>query len=215
MKNIAIFAEGGGNSFHQERELRRGFDVFLQSQKETARAKRIRWRLALSGGRRQTYDAFLNEIRQVDKETLVVLLVDSEGAIPGEIDNKDQNAVNRRNHLTERDGWDLKSVSPHQIHLMVQCMEAWIVSDPEALAAFYGKNFHQNKLPVRINLEEEPKDAIYDKLAQATRDTQKGEYGKIKHASKLLALIDSAKVAAKCPRFKTFTTWLTAQIEAC
>jgi hypothetical protein len=37
---------------------------------------------------------------------------------------------------------------------------------------------------------------------------------KITHASKLLALISPVKVADRCPRFKTFTEWLTAEIEA-
>ena len=91
-------------------------------------------------------------------------------------------------------------------------MEAWIVADPEALAEFYGKKFHASKLPVRQNLEEEPKESINDNLAKATKDTSKGAYAKIRHASKLLGLIDTNKVAVRCPRFATFTTWLERRI---
>lgn len=101
-----------------------------------------------------------------------------------------------------------------RIHLMVQCMEAWIVADPEALASFYGQYFKANALPVRQNLEEEPKQDLYDKLDKATSDRRlnKGGYGKIRHASELLKRVEPAKVAVRCPRFVTFTRSLDAMI---
>jgi predicted metal-dependent HD superfamily phosphohydrolase len=92
-------------------------------------------------------------------------------------------------------------------------MEAWIVADVDALVKYYGQGFARNVLPVRQNLEDEPKLDLYDKLARATRNTQKGEYGKIKHASQILQRIDATKVVARCPRFATFTRWLTEAIE--
>ena len=93
-------------------------------------------------------------------------------------------------------------------------METWIVSDPEAVANFYGKGFLSRSLPNRTNLEEETKPDIFKKLKTATARTQKGEYAKIKHASKLLKLIAPINVAKRCSRFGTFTTWLSQQIEA-
>jgi hypothetical protein len=92
-------------------------------------------------------------------------------------------------------------------------MEAWIVSDPGALASYYQQGFQANSLPARLNLEDEAKTSVYDKLQKATKNTSKGEYAKIKHASKLLGLIDPKKVGARCPRFATFTSWLDEQIQ--
>ena len=46
-------------------------------------------------------------------------------------------------------------------------MEAWVVADAKALAAYYGQGFAGNVLPKRPNLEDEPKLDIYDKLARA------------------------------------------------
>lgn len=92
-------------------------------------------------------------------------------------------------------------------------MEAWIVADPEALEDFYKKEFKKNKLPQRLNLEEEPKDDIYTKLDAATAGCLKGRYAKIKHASQLLQKINPEKVAKRCPRFAIFRDWLSEKID--
>jgi hypothetical protein len=224
VNEIAIYVEGGGDTAQQKAELRNGFDELLSAQKQAARAKRIRWKLVPSGGREAAYKDFVNAVVQTDDQTLCVLLVDSEEPIPAELpksrvesrESKKQRQHNdslaRRSHLVNRDNWDFGDGPPEHIHLMVRCMEAWIVSDPEALSSHYGQGFQANSLPTRVNLEDEDKVSLYAKLRKATRNTRKGEYAKIKHASKILELIDSKKVAVRCPRFATFTAWLDEQI---
>ena len=228
MKEIAIYIEGGGNTAQERAELRNGFDQLLDAQKQSARKKQLRWKLVPSGGRDAAYKDFTNATGQADDETLCILLVDSETGLSAELPisaNETPEAMKcrrladaqvRRDHVVNRDHWDLKNVPPERIHLMVRCMEAWIVADREGLAKYYlvkGVGFYVNALPARDNLEDEPKKSLYDKLQKATRDATKGEYAKIKHASKLLGLIDPKKVAARCPRFATFTSWLDEQIQ--
>jgi hypothetical protein len=214
VNQIAIYVEGGGNTAQQKGELRTGLDALLNAQKRAARKKRLGWKLAPSGGRDQAYRDFRNEIDNADAGSLIILLVDSEEAVAPETGDEETDAAARVQHLVRRDGWVFSGAEPSRVHFMVQCMEAWIVADPEALAGYYERDFHAEKLPVRVNLEDESKRAIHDKLKKATKDTTKGAYAKIEHASKLLALISPVKVAARCPRFKTFTDWLTQQIEA-
>ncbi len=201
MNAIAIYVEGGGDgpgSNHNKRELRQGFDILLQAQKQAAQARKLGWQLMACGGRNQTFKAFHGDLQLADAGTLHVLLVDSEDPVAPEANSKDPtkdaeaNARARVQHLTKRDSWDLSGVAPKHVHLMVQCMKAWIVADPEALADFYGKNFHHRSLPNRQNLEDESKPDVLDKLKKATCKTQKGEYAKIKHASKLLERIRAA-----------------------
>jgi len=226
MIEIAVYVEGGGDRVALQEELRRGFDVLFVKERSKAREKRGSLRFICCGGRDEAYKAFKNALA-VNGERVNALLVDSESAIApvpkneaGEID-KAQDALLRVAHLRQKegvgargqgDGWELPDGLAERVHLMVQCMEAWIVSDPDALEAFYKKGFKRNSLPKRLDLEQEPKADLYDKLKTATEKTQKGEYGKIKHASKLLALIDPDEIAKHCPRFTIFRAWLLESI---
>jgi hypothetical protein len=210
---IALYVEGGGDTAQQKAELRQGFDGLLESVKSKARAKRLGWKLACAGDRRAAYEAFTNAVR-TNPDAINVLLVDSEDPVAPETGDPARDAAVRVTHLRQRDGWDLSATCPERVHLMVRCMEAWIVADPDALAVYYGHGFAPNILPARPNLEDEPKPDVYDKLARATRNTKKGEYGKIKHASQLLQLLDPAKVVHRCPRFVSLTRALEQIIEA-
>src|SRR5260370_34599352 len=107
----------------------------LGPEKTAAREKQLRWRMIPCGGRQHTFDAFDHAFQQADDEILLILLVDSEDPIALETGDAVADATTRVRHLTKRDKWDLTGAAPDQVHLMVQCMEAWIASDPEALAA--------------------------------------------------------------------------------
>jgi len=210
---IAIYVEGGGDTPEQKAALRRGLDGLLNNVKSKAREKHLGWKLVCAGGRQATYEAFINAL-YTNPGTINVLLIDSETPIAIVTDDIDQDAEVRVAHLTQRDQWDLSEAHPQRVHLMVQCMETWIVADVDALRRFYGQGFAPNSLPRRVNLEEEPKVDVYDKLMRATRTTQKGEYGKIRHASQLLQSIDPTQVATRCPWFAILMRWLEETIVA-
>ena len=85
---------------------------------------------------------------------------------------------------------------------MAQSMETWIVADPEALAAYYGRDFNVAKLPRRANLEDEPKEQVLKALNEATRRTRMGAYHKIKHGGAVLRQLNPARVQARCQHCK-------------
>ena len=226
MIEIAVYVEGGGNTAGQKAELRRGFDALFAKQKSEAGNNRMSLTFICCGGRQEAYEAFKNAQR-VNPQRINALLVDSETSIAlapkdadGEFDNA-QDSLIRIAHLRNKegvdargqgDGWDLPSPMAPRIHLMVQCMEAWIVADPDMVEEFFKQRFKKNILPKRDNLEQEQKADIYEKLKNATKDTQKGEYGKIKHASKLLEMVRPEEISGKCPRFEIFQNWLIESI---
>lgn len=203
--------EGGGDTAAQKAELRQGFDGLLDRLKSSARDKRLGWRVVPCGARQAAYDAFINAV-EANPERSNVLLVDSETLVAPCIGHGGEDAPVRVAHLGQSDGWDLSTVNPQAVHLMAQCMEAWVVADPASLSSFYGQRFLSNALPVRANLEEEPKQDVYHKLERATTATQKGAYRKIAHAGRLLQKIDSQMIEQRCPRFAEFTRWLNGTI---
>jgi hypothetical protein len=136
----------------------------------------------------------------------VVLLVDAEGpvAMP--------TPAGRVDHLAKRDRWDFTGVTVEHVHLMTQCMEAWVVADAHVLSEYYGQGFNTKALPKRKVLDDEPKASVCAALEAATKNTKKGSYAKIKHASELLQRLRPTVIAARCTSFQQFTQWLDTAI---
>ncbi len=192
MSSIAIYMEGGGRGKNSKGDLRKGMEGFLAEIKNAWRAQKWHWRLVACGSRDEAYKGFQN-----GNADIVVLLVDAEDPV----------SLTPTDHLTTRDGWNLNGVNDDHVHLMVQTMEAWIVADPNAVSAYYGQGFKRHILPHHQNLEGESKKNIERVLDDATKNTQKGKYHKIKHARHLLQRIDPIIVRKRCPHcdrlFKT------------
>lgn len=203
MNSVAIYMEGGGNGVATKDSLRRGMDLFLAEAKEQTRANFWRWKLVCCGSRNDAFRMFQAAYRN-SKDTIVILLVDSESRLTS----------SPKEHLEKNDGWPMKEFDCQKVHLMVQMMEAWLVSDPDGLARYYGKNFNLNALPKRRNLEEEAIRDIDDALARATRGTKKGKYHKIRHASDLLGNIDPTLARTRCPNCERLFMCLKRMITA-
>jgi len=219
---IAVYIEGGGHSAGLQAGLRQGFDALFREEKLKASEKKVGLRFICCGARDEAYKAFKNALK-VHSEQINALLVDSESTIDSVPEDRTRDASIRVAHLRKKegggvrgqgDGWILSDDISVRVHLMVQCMEAWIVADPDALETFYKPTFFKKeKLPKRANLEQESKADLYAVLEKETKDSQKGKYGKISHAGKLLVLIDPNKVAKRCPHFGIFREWLNESID--
>ena len=188
VSEVVIYMEGGGSGRGTKGALRRGMDTFLAELKNTAQERSWRWKLVCCGDRDRAFKAFKDAQKHADDAT-VLLLVDAEGPVAGA----------HRHHLFVQDGWDLQGVDDDAVHLMTQTMETWIVADPDALDAYYGRDFHANVLPNARNLETVAKADVAQALKRATESTKKGAYHKTRHASYLLKRIDARKVRQRCP----------------
>ncbi|MBR8840642.1 MAG: DUF4276 family protein [Stigonema ocellatum SAG 48.90 = DSM 106950] len=152
------------------------------------------WQIIICGSLNNAFRDFKNALKS-HPDAFNVLLVDAEDSV------KEQSPWR---HLMSRDNWDSPGVDDIHCHLMVQAMEAWFIADLDALKSFYGQGFRENAISKNPNVETLDKDSLEPSLKTATSNTSKGEYQKIKHASKLLEILNVAKVrgaSAWCDRF--------------
>jgi Domain of unknown function (DUF4276) len=208
VKEIRIYIEGGGDKKDQKDFIRQGFSKFFTPLIDLARSKRIRWNIIICGSRNNAFRDFKNALQDYP-EAFNVLLVDAEASVkknsPWE-------------HLKLRDDWDKPAgVDDNNCHLMVQTMEAWFIADIATLKKFYGQGFKENAIPKNTNVETIAKNNLEPTLKTATDSTTKGEYHKIKHAYKLLKLLDVDKVCQASPYcdriFITITKKINPPIE--
>ncbi|MDI6753360.1 MAG: DUF4276 family protein [Thermodesulfobacteriota bacterium] len=195
VNEVRIYVEGGGDQRSGKAAVQEGFSKFLTSLRAMARERQIRWYVIACGSRNAALDAFGIALRQ-HRNAFNVLLVDAEGPV----------SQSPWAHLQQRDGWSKSDISEDNCHLMVQLMEAWIIADPSALKGFYGQGFNPHPIPRQEDVELVSKIDLASALNQATQNTQKGEYHKIRHGPKILALVDVNMVRSRarhCERMFT------------
>jgi Domain of unknown function (DUF4276) len=192
---IRLYIEGGGDGRNTKSLLRKGFHAFFKELVDLARNREIGWNIVVCGSRNNAFRDFQNALK-AHPNAFNILLVDSESPV----------RKSSWKHLQERDNWD-SSADDDSCHLMVQTMEAWFLADIEALKKFYGHSFNENLISQNQNVEEIDKSSLETYLKKISRNTSKGEYQKIQHASKLLELINATKVRIASPHCdRLFTT---------
>ena len=183
-----IYVEGGGD--HQKRTIqacRAAFSRYFQKVVPEGAQPRI----VACGSRQKAYDDFAKGLNDPDYD-LVLLLIDSEAPVAEPDD--------AWTHLRKRDQWAKPAgAGGDAVHMMVQCMESWFMADKVSLERFYGHAFNANALPARREIEHIPKSDVVNGLANATRNTQKGQYHKTRHGFLLLGAIEPGKVEAVSP----------------
>lgn len=190
-----LYVEGGGDSNALRTRCREGFSAFLENAGLKGRMPRI----VACGTRGKAYHHFCTALRQCRSGEFVVLLVDSEEPVPA--------GSGPWEFLLFRkdDRWSSPADAANDdIHLMVQCMEAWFLTDKDALARYYGQGFTATALPGDPGVEQIPKDDVLQGLRNATRHTQKGEYDKGEISFRILAVIAPDKVTKASPHASRF-----------
>lgn len=157
-------------------------------------------RIVACGSRRNAYDSFCIAVK--NGET-ALLLVDSEATVAASHSDKPWL------HLLSRPGdkWAMPAgATDQQCHLMVECMEAWLLADRATMQKFFGQGFNANALPVVTHsVEAITKPQLYQALTDATRNCKtKAKYGKGEHSFTLLKLVDANKVLAASPWAQRF-----------
>lgn len=184
---ITIYVEGGGDRKDLRAKCREGFTRFFEKAGFAGRMPGI----VACGSRVDAYRRFSTAILGAVDGEFIVLLVDSEAAVKKEHKEKPWRHVKER----EGDQWEKPPAAEEEnLHLMVQCMEAWFFADKATLGAYFGRDFQVSALGNVRNVETISKHDLFEQLKRATVRTKKGAYGKGKDSFELLGRIDPVKI---------------------
>ena len=213
---VKLYVEGGGDSAALKTACREGFARFLEKAGLSGHMPRI----VACGGRQDAFDSFCTALKNGEP---ALLLVDSEAPVALAAQLGDATVKDVRSqwlpwlHLLHRpgDGWEKPAgAKDMQCHLMVQCMDSWLLADRASLKVFFEQGFLENQLPPdNRDVEAIAKNELYQSLANATRPCKtKAQYGKGEHSFKLLALLDPIKVMDVSPWARRFIDRLKDQM---
>jgi len=170
--SVRVFVEGGGDQRRTQTACRKAISIFFGKML----GDRPKPRIVSSGSCDQAYRDFSRALSG-DTGPFAVLLVDSEDPVPA--------GTTAAAHLRGRDH-RTGPLPNGRVHLMVQCMEAWFLTDNAALAEYYGNGFKQSALPRNPRIEEIGKRDVLRGLERATVETSKQAYHKTRHGFDIL-----------------------------
>jgi Domain of unknown function (DUF4276) len=176
---VRIYVEGGAKGEAATR-CRIGFAGLFANVVVAGRKPKV----VSCGGRDDALRDFRTGLKEHPDE-VVLLLVDSE-------DRVDANHT-PWDHLESQTKPRPAEAGADSAHLMVQCMESWLLADPDTLQAYYGQGFRKAALP-QGPLEQIDKKKVYEGLTKATAQTKKGTYHKVRHGFDLLARLDTSRL---------------------
>lgn len=198
---MKLFVEGGGDSKSMRAECRKGFRQFL----ENAGIKGKMPKIIASGSRHSAYEDYC---RAIANSGSALLLVDSEEPVIDKHQTGDASEWQPWHHLEgqQESSWSRPAHgSDMDCHLMVQCMESWIVADRKNLESYFGSALMANALPAPGRpVETVPKNELLQGLKVATAKCKKGQYNKGKHSFDLLGETNPDRVAEASPWAKRF-----------
>jgi len=193
---VTVYIEGGGEDNSLKTACRQAFTKLF----EKAGFKGRMPTPIACGSREEAFKKFRTHLRDRGPTELAILLVDAEGPVTH---------ASPWDHVQSREGDKRdkpEGATDDHLHLMVQCMEAWLLADRPTLVKFYGNGFNERALPpATANPEQVHKRDVYDALKSATRNTKtKGRYGKSEHSFKLVAMLDLRLVRTTCAGAERF-----------
>lgn len=166
--------------FEGNRTLRGSFESFFSELRKLAREAGSTIELVAAKDGPSAYGKAI----RTHSQAWNIRLKDSEEAMP----------VNPL-QLCERHGINPAFVD--RVFWMVELMEAWYLADPQTLAEFYGQGFRTNAIGNTEDIERVSKAEVMNRLREATTNTTKGRYDKVRHAPYLLERLDSRRVQTR------------------
>lgn len=207
VEEIRIYIEGDTKQKGKNADiaLREGFHHFFGELIEKAREQNIKFRIITCGSKFITFKDFLNAVKSY-QDSFIAFLIDSDDAVG-------ENETAKSFLQKQNTSWHWQTVKEEQCFLMAQVMESWFFADIDTLEKYYGQDFNRRALRQNKNVERIAKSDVENGLANATKNTQKGEYHKTKHGAKILELINPQKVREAAPHCERLFKTIKEEIE--
>lgn len=190
--NAIIYIEGGGKGSNNTKiRCQRAFNKLLTKMGFGGRLPR----LIACGGRGNVYERFLDDHR-VPKANYVAMWIDAE-----ELMTDIEQAWKHLAQVKTVPAWSLpENAEDEQVLFMTTSMETWIVTDRETLRRHYGQSLNENPLPAIPNIENRPRNEVFQALVTATKKCE-NRYEKGTHSSEILEKLDVAVLRRHLPSF--------------
>jgi hypothetical protein len=195
---VRIYVEGGPKGAHADglRRFRNGFKQHFLKLDPRLNSLEV----SPCGSTEDTVRDYGRAVNENEQDCLVALLVDSDESVIAETPAK---------HLQAKlNSAKIPPNARENVFLMVQCMEAWLVTDVAALEKCFGKKLKATALPTNPNIEAVPKKDVLDALASAVRPTPGGPYHKIEHGAKILAELNPDRVGQRSAHARNLHSFL-------
>lgn len=184
---IRLYVEGGPQNVDADslRRFRAGFKQYFERLDPQLKSLDV----VAKGSTDRTIKNYAEGCRRFASEGTVALLVDSDAPVT---------ASSPAMHLAAKlDAAKIPNGTRANVFLMVQCMEAWLITDVAALEKCYGVKARTMKLPANPDVEAIPKKDLFAALDSLAKDTPIGRYQKIHHAARILAVLRPELVAKR------------------
>jgi hypothetical protein len=201
---IRIYVEGGPQGADADglRSLRQGFKQHFERIDNRLKTMDV----VACGSTDQTIKAFSEGISELSASYVLALLVDADAQ------------VTARKPAIHLDAKLNSSEIPHDarenVFLMVQCMEAWLVTDIDALEECFGQRVRKVRFPKHVDIEAVPTRDILAAIDLAAKEKPTRQYHKIRDGARILARLKPDCVARRSRHARQLYAFLRDSIQA-
>jgi hypothetical protein len=201
---VRIYVEGGPKGTHADglRRFKNGFKQHLARLDPRLNTLDV----SPCGSTEETIRDFARALGEQKPDCIVALLVDSDTPVTG-----DAPAIHLQSKL---DSANVSQNARSNIFLMVQCMEAWLVTDGTALEKCFGDKLRAGALPTNPDIEAVSKRDVLAALDAAVKPTPTGRYLKVEHGAKILANLNPKSVGDRSRHAKSLHEFLRSSLQS-
>ncbi len=199
---VRLYVEGGPKGTHADglRRFKNGFKQHIVRLDPRLNTMDV----SPCGSTDETIRDYARAVRECEANCIPVLVVDSDAPV---------SAPTPAQHLAPKlDSAHVPKDARADLFLMVQCMEAWLVTDHAALEKCFGARARTARFPPNPDIEAVLKGDIFAALDSAARDTPTGHYHKVRDSARILAELEPEAVAKRSRHARALHEFLRRSI---